>query len=445
MKKGLLLIAIFPLLANSQNIKTIHLETAGTLNILISEDEKNSVTTLNLSGRVNGDDINYIREMCGGSQFEGFTEGKLSHIDMEDVIIVQGGSYKCGGYTFYTNSLEIGESMFAYLEKLKTIKLPTITKVIRSSAFEKCTRLESIDILDNIFSIEHYAFYQCLSLEKVHIGKGLNEIGQWCFSSCPKLKYFEVSEDNPFCTSVDGILFSKDGKTLLYYPNLRANTYEIPSEVVLAASSFAGCTNLERIEIPEGTTEVNGYVFYECTGLKYIKLPNSLRLIWSIAFYGCSSLSSITLPKKVHTIYDAFCECKNLEEIICLNTTPPRADIFHGVNTIDAKVYVPTGSAEVYSKAEGWRNFLNIIEKDFETDNPVILKNSIQIQSISGGISLTNIQDANLIYIFNTSGQLIKHIIPKENNIELNLPKGIYIINIKLNTNNSISKKIVIS
>jgi hypothetical protein len=105
-----------------------------------------------LTGRLNGDDINFIRQMAGGSQFDGFTNGKLINLDIGNAMIVQGGSYINGG-EYYTSSLEIGQSMFALLN-LHTIILPKTTKIISSGAFYQCEKLLSITIPDNVFSIK---------------------------------------------------------------------------------------------------------------------------------------------------------------------------------------------------------------------------------------------------------------------------------------------------
>ena len=67
MKKVLLfLMALLPLFVSSQVKRTIHVETAGTLPTLISEEEKYEIEELTLSGELNGTDFKFIRDMAGG-------------------------------------------------------------------------------------------------------------------------------------------------------------------------------------------------------------------------------------------------------------------------------------------------------------------------------------------------------------------------------------------
>ena len=41
--------------------------------------------------------------------------------------------------------------------------------------------------------------------------------------------------------------------------------------------------------IPNGTTSIENYAFYECTGLTNITIPNSVTSIGTNAFLGCSN------------------------------------------------------------------------------------------------------------------------------------------------------------
>ena len=131
------------------------METAGTLSTLIEASAKYEITDLILTGKLNGDDVAYLREMAGGDEWQGYTEGKLEYLNMEDAVIVKGGSYKVYTYTFSTENMEIGERMFYYLKKIKTVSIPKTTKVIRNGAFHGCSGLESFVFPDNTFLIEN--------------------------------------------------------------------------------------------------------------------------------------------------------------------------------------------------------------------------------------------------------------------------------------------------
>ena len=58
-----------------------------------------------------------------------------------------------------------------------------------------------------------------------------------------------------------------------------------------------------------------------------------------------------------------FQRCFNLKAVTCLNPTPPQIGqyTFHSYN---ATLYVPNGSKEAYQNAEGWKNFITILDTD---------------------------------------------------------------------------------
>ena len=85
---------------------------------------------------------------------------------------------------------------------------------------------------------------------------------------------------------------------------------------------FRDCTNLQRIELPEGLPELSASTLYQyygffrnCSNLTYVKLPSTLKIINSFSFYQCSSLSNIELPYGLTKIEGNAFEGTNLSEI----------------------------------------------------------------------------------------------------------------------------------
>ena len=112
---------------------------------------------------------------------------------------------------------------------------------------------------------------------------------------------------------------------------------------------------------------------------------------------------------------------------------------------IDAKVHIPTCFADTYNKAEGWINFLHVIETDMGTDNSEITDDDIQIYTESSGMHIGNLQKGSILNIYTISGLQVKQIAVKtENLLSLNLSSGVYIINIQLIDGKNISKKVSI-
>ena len=62
------------------------------------------------------------------------------------------------------------------------------------------------------------AFADCKGLETVVIPASVAEIDVNAFYGCSSLKRIEVAPDNSSYRSIDGVLFTGNGKTLVKYP-----------------------------------------------------------------------------------------------------------------------------------------------------------------------------------------------------------------------------------
>jgi len=81
-------------------------------------------------------------------------------------------------------------------------------------------------------------------------------------------------------------------------------------------ATLYGCTNLERVTIPDGVKIIGNTAFANCQKLQKINLPNSLEEIGLSSFQACSGLTKITLPQNVKSIGNsAFINCTRLTDI----------------------------------------------------------------------------------------------------------------------------------
>lgn len=343
MKKLLLILGFFSaLFAASAQERTITLTSAGTLGSFIGDDEKYNVTSLKLSGPINGTDIKLLRDMIGVTGIRDFTDGKLTSLDLSDARIVKGGDAYTLGYSreniYVDADDEIGRFMFQMCSRLKELKLPTNIKAIGELAFASCEALSTLEIPqgvtkigrgafvmagmkeivfpESVVEIEDGLFQRMINLERIDLGDGLTEIpnSTFMYSSVKKIRLgkkltefdpvviytqntitdFECSEENPKFKCVDGVLFSKDNKTICYYPPARDN---------------------DVYTIPEGITEVGDHAFHNAKMLFEVQFPSSIERIGNEAFNACTSLETPNLPKGVkHIGFMSFAECENMAE-----------------------------------------------------------------------------------------------------------------------------------
>ncbi|WP_295077038.1 leucine-rich repeat protein [Ruminococcus sp.] len=128
--------------------------------------------------------------------------------------------------------------------------------------------------------------------------------------------YYEVSEDNPYLVSVDGIIYSKDMTELIKVPSDYDKTkITVPDSVVkIRTGAFHSLKNVESVELPDGITVISRNAFCGASKLKSINLPDELDIIGDNAFNGCTSLTDVHIPSSVkHIGLNAFCEAPVVE------------------------------------------------------------------------------------------------------------------------------------
>ena len=65
--------------------------------------------------------------------------------------------------------------------------------------------------------------------------------------------------------------------------------------------AFAGCTSLEKVQMPDSVNALGIYAFSGCTELAELRLSRRLSMITEGAFENCVKLDKVVLPKNVGT------------------------------------------------------------------------------------------------------------------------------------------------
>lgn len=129
----------------------------------------------------------------------------------------------------------------------------------------------------------------------------------------------------------------------------------------VGASTFANCTDLETVDLPEATA-IGASAFDNCYSLTTVNIPK-VETIGASAFDDCTSIEAIELPSVTAIGNNAFYGCTSLASVTIDQTTPPTlgTTVFTGVSQ-GFKIYVPADAVTTYKYAGGWSDFASVIE-----------------------------------------------------------------------------------
>lgn len=180
-----------------------------------------------------------------------------------------------------------------------------------------------------VVAIADFSIVNLENVTKITIGKNVQDISLWALENNKHVTAFEVDDANEYFCDVDGVLFSKDMKTLLFYPpargvsamtdadgnSVKGIAYEIPEGVeTVRTKAFYKCSDIREISLPSTLVNIEEKAFFRCS-ISEISLPGALEAIGKDAF-AYTGLKTVNIPSSVRTIGDyAFYNCTGLLEI----------------------------------------------------------------------------------------------------------------------------------
>ena len=143
--------------------------------------------------------------------------------------------------------------------------------------------------------------YRC-SVKTLNLPKTIKSLSGSDVFDLFGLENINVSPENPYITSIDGVVFSKDLSKLLALPSARTS-YDIPDEVTSIGNHACYASSLESVTFPENLVSIGEYAFFSSPALKEVHIPQSTETIGDYAFAHCVNLQNAVVPLETELSY----------------------------------------------------------------------------------------------------------------------------------------------
>lgn len=236
----------------------------------------------------------------------------------------------------------IGNPEYNYFGNTPYNHVVNVTKLIISEGVQKITcsfkafqHVRSIVVPSTVTSLAYGSF--SFGLSGGYLDEIWSELGGAINNTYYDLERVEILTDKLEFKSIDGVLFSQDGKTLLLCPRGRKGEYTVPDGVErLNTTAFRGCNQLTKITLPSSIQEIG-----ECP----VAIdPITAEWNWSYssgygAFYWCTKLTELQLPDVEYLEGNLLRHCWALESLVIPSTVKWIASnalsLLGGLKTID--------------------------------------------------------------------------------------------------------------
>lgn len=300
--------------------------------------------------------------------------------------------------TFEEGIETIGASVFSDCDNLETAYIPKSVSHLNPWAFTGCNALKEVNVHpDNpyycsvdgvvynknktklvfypagkadaefnipsgVLVVDDRAFAHCENLKRITVPETVAQLTDESIYMCNGLEGVTVDENNRVYRTVDGNLYSKDGKIFLRLYALNANkSFAVPEGVTqIGEGAFYSRKDLLYVVLPSTLTYIDEYAFGECENLQGITIPDKVTFIGCRAFWGCDSLISVVIPQSVTYIgEEAFRRCSSLVGIVFEIShgwqAIPRGGKFQTVAFVDFET--PTEAAYYLKEKYSWREW----------------------------------------------------------------------------------------
>lgn len=121
-----------------------------------------------------------------------------------------------------------------------------------------------------------------------------------------RITAFNVSEENPYYTSYEGILYSKDGKKVIKSPAKKSGNVKLHDGTEDICENAFAFSDIQSVTFPDSLKRIESSAFDSCYALTEIDFGNGIEHLGenedSYIFNSCDSLEVLRFPKQLKSI-----------------------------------------------------------------------------------------------------------------------------------------------
>lgn len=184
----------------------------------------------------------------------------------------------------------IGARAFQNCSSLKTIVIGEGVKIIGNSVFRDCVSLENVTVGSGVLVVETRAFQNCKALKELVLPASITYMGENMLFGCDALRSLTI----PFVG--EGTRPDEEGETsqpktdFMHLFGVNGSECPVTDVTILGGGRIDDhafdYTNIERVKLGSGVTELGYSVFYICYSLNTLIMSNSVTSVGAGSFYA---------------------------------------------------------------------------------------------------------------------------------------------------------------
>ena len=234
-------------------------------------------------------------------------------------------------------------------------------KVVQTAPYGVFNFIESVTTIYLPKTIELIGDTMTYSEMSEEIHEMLDYDVNFAFSGSPNLQNIYIDEQNPNYTSVDGVLYTKDLKTIITCPPGRTEEKSLTIDGCkhIGRCAYYNCTNIKKIDFPNSVKTIGNLAYGNVRGLETLYIKDSVEYIGNRALFVGQNryVKSLYIGTGLKRV-TAFMAFPAGEITYCFAKTPPQGNIPYYSKGV---LYVPQKSINEYKKDPRWGKYGTIL------------------------------------------------------------------------------------